>query len=59
MTSNIKITKEENMWIFRIMKFSKTDAGVYKCVATNTVGTAECQCTVAVGGWYNFQKLFL
>lgn len=44
------------MWVLRIMKFSRTDTGVYKCVATNTVGTAECQCTVAVEGLYNFQN---
>lgn len=55
-TSNTKITQEEDMWVLRIMKFSRTDTGVYKCVATNTVGTAECQCTVAVEGLYNFQN---
>lgn len=36
--------------ILKIAKMSKDLKGVYKCVATNSVGTAETKCTAEIGG---------
>lgn len=42
----MKITQEDKICIFKCSKFSKADIGSYKCVATNEVGTAECEAKV-------------
>ena len=40
------ITQEGNTCILKTSKFSKTDIGTYKCVATNTIGSAECHAKI-------------
>lgn len=33
-------------------KFTKAEAGIYKCVATNSAGTAECEASVVLYGQF-------
>ena len=45
-TMNTKIIQEDKTCILKTLKFSKADIGTYKCVATNSAGTAECEAKV-------------
>merc|ERR1712142_195394 len=45
-TSNTKTIQEGMVCILKTSKFTKADIGTYKCVATNEVGTAECEANV-------------
>ena len=45
-TMNTKLIQEDKTCILKTSKFSKDDIGTYKCVATNSAGTAECEAKV-------------
>ena len=40
------MTQDGPICILKTSKFSKSEIGTYKCVATNTVGLAECEAKV-------------
>ena len=45
-TMNTKLIQEDKTCILKTSKFSQADIGTYKCVATNSAGTAECEAKV-------------
>ena len=49
-TTKTKISEDGNLCLLKTDKFTKSDAGLYKCVATNPAGTAECEATVSLYG---------
>lgn len=49
-TSLTKLTQDGPVCVLKTSKFSKNEVGVYKCVATNPAGSAECEATVSLEG---------
>ena len=44
------ISQDGSLCILKIPKFTKVDAGIYKCVASNSAGSAECQANAILYG---------
>lgn len=44
------ISQDGSVCILKIPKFTKMDGGVYKCVATNSAGSAECEANAILYG---------
>lgn len=57
-STNTKITEDGKVCTLKITNFTKTTAGLYKCIATNTVGSAECEATANLYGKLISQFLF-
>ena len=49
-TSKTVISQEGNECTLKIPKFSKAEEGLYKCIATNPLGTAECDAKASLVG---------
>lgn len=49
-TSKSMISQEGTECTLKIPKFSKAEEGLYKCMATNPLGTAECEAKVSLVG---------
>lgn len=49
-TSKSMISQEGTECTLKIPKFSKAEEGLYKCIATNPLGTAECEAKVSLVG---------
>lgn len=51
-TSKSILSRDGAFCTLKIPNFTKAEAGVYKCVATNSAGTAECEAQVILYGIY-------
>lgn len=45
-TSNTRLTQDGPICMLKTSKFTKSEIGTYKCIATNIVGSAECEAKV-------------
>ena len=45
-----RMMQEGSTYILKTSRVTKTDVGTYKCVASNTAGSAECEAQVTLEG---------
>lgn len=53
-TIKTKLSQEDTVHYLKSTKFTRAEAGTYKCIATNPIGSAECEAVVTLYGKFSF-----